>query len=163
VVGVLSSGMQLWVIVQVWVGVYCWVGAQMFSVVVGVRLFVGVQLWAGVHLWVGYDLGLRVGWLRGSNWVWCQRYPSSYLMHGKSLLPSWPVRTACLPLEFAVESEDKLLDAVRQMASDKSTATPTVHKHPCNNHWRRLSLHSAHHPFPGVLWHDLLLSLLLLL
>ena len=41
-------------------------------------------------------------------------YPSSYLLHGLSLLPAWPVQTACLPLEFPLTSDRALLEAVRE-------------------------------------------------
>ena len=47
-------------------------------------------------------------------------YESSYLMHGKSLLPAWPVRVACKALDrdFDVKTEmTALFEAVRESAA----------------------------------------------
>ena len=47
-------------------------------------------------------------------------YESSYLMHGKSLLPAWPVRVACKALDrdFDVKTEmTTLFEAVRESAA----------------------------------------------
>jgi len=44
-------------------------------------------------------------------------YASSYLLHGKSLLPPWPVTTACLPLEFELTDDKALMNAVRESAA----------------------------------------------
>lgn len=44
-------------------------------------------------------------------------YPSSYLLHGHGILPAWPVRVACSPLNktFILPQEDTdLLNAVRE-------------------------------------------------
>ncbi len=57
-------------------------------------------------------------------------YPSSYLLHGKSLLPAWPVKTACLPLEFPLGTTDELLDAVRQSAA---VVYNNTYDQPCYN------------------------------
>lgn len=43
-------------------------------------------------------------------------YASSYLLHGKSLLPPWPVTTACLPLEFELTDDKALMNAVRPLS-----------------------------------------------
>eukprot|EP00658_Telonema_sp_P-2_P034945 TRINITY_DN25474_c0_g1_i4.p1 TRINITY_DN25474_c0_g1~~TRINITY_DN25474_c0_g1_i4.p1 ORF type:complete len:281 (+),score=41.41 TRINITY_DN25474_c0_g1_i4:158-1000(+) len=59
-------------------------------------------------------------------------YPSSYLLHGHSLLPAWPVREACKPLNrhFDLPSDlPELLAAVRESASLVHNST---HDLPCN-------------------------------
>jgi hypothetical protein len=40
-------------------------------------------------------------------------YSSSYLMHGLSMLPAWPVESACLSLEFPLATDKALMEAVR--------------------------------------------------
>jgi lysosomal Pro-X carboxypeptidase len=40
-------------------------------------------------------------------------YASSYLMHGKSMLPPWPVRAACSHLDADLSDDEALFNAVR--------------------------------------------------
>ena len=44
-------------------------------------------------------------------------YASTYLMHGKALLPPWPVREACKPLSAPLLEDIQLFTAARQAAS----------------------------------------------
>ena len=44
-------------------------------------------------------------------------YASTYLMHGKALLPAWPVRTACQPLDTSLDGDHDLFDALRRAVS----------------------------------------------
>jgi len=54
-------------------------------------------------------------------------YPSSYLMHGESLLPAWPVRAACRHLEAANAADDaSLFEAVREAAATQYNNTGTA-------------------------------------
>ena len=50
-------------------------------------------------------------------------YRSSYLMHGLSLLPAWPVRQACITLDFEIDDAEPLFVAVRQAAARQSQIT----------------------------------------
>lgn len=44
-------------------------------------------------------------------------YASSYLMHGESLLPPWPLRAACLPMNSDLSEDADLFNAVRTAAA----------------------------------------------
>jgi len=50
-------------------------------------------------------------------------YASSYLMHGKSLLPPWPVRTACSHLDKGFVTDEPLFEAVREAAATQLNNT----------------------------------------
>jgi lysosomal Pro-X carboxypeptidase len=56
-------------------------------------------------------------------------YASSYLLHGRGLLPPWPVRVACTPLDSSdLTTDSALMEAVREAASLYYNYT---HKEPC--------------------------------
>lgn len=50
-------------------------------------------------------------------------YPSSYLMHGESLLPAWPVRVACSHLDMDFKDDAALFKAVREAAATQLNNT----------------------------------------
>lgn len=50
-------------------------------------------------------------------------YASSYLMHGKSLLPAWPVRTACEHLDADFDDDEALFEAVRSAVATQYNNT----------------------------------------
>lgn len=50
-------------------------------------------------------------------------YASSYLMHGKSLLPPWPVRAACSHLDKEFTDDESLFEAVREAAATQLNNT----------------------------------------
>ena len=56
-------------------------------------------------------------------------YASNYLMHGASLLPPWPVRTACshlAPIDAATASDRTLFEAVRRAVATQYNNTGDV-------------------------------------
>lgn len=50
-------------------------------------------------------------------------YASSYLMHGESLLPPWPVRTACSHLDREFSDVESLFEAVREAVATQLNNT----------------------------------------
>eukprot|EP00039_Didymoeca_costata_P025680 m.14105 g.14105 ORF g.14105 m.14105 type:complete len:555 (+) comp4990_c0_seq1:93-1757(+) len=44
-------------------------------------------------------------------------YPSTYLLHGKSFLPTWPIQTACIQLTPEFDTDAELFEALRQAVS----------------------------------------------
>ncbi len=52
-------------------------------------------------------------------------YPSSYLMHGDSMLPAWPVRAACTPLDQTLSTPAALMRAVRDAVAVYYNSTGT--------------------------------------
>lgn len=59
-------------------------------------------------------------------------YASSYLVHGDFLLPAWPVRAACAPLDAPLPTDAELFDAARRGLS-LAYYNASGAAGPCNN------------------------------